>query len=250
MRILHDASSMTYELFYWDGLQGRGEFVRLALEDAGAPYVDVARKPDGMSEMMAFLEGESLDIPPFAPPFLRHGQIVVSQVANILQYLGPKLDLAPKQEKLRIAANGLQMTITDIVAEVHDTHHPLATGQYYEDQKDAARLRAADFRSERMPKFLGYFEKVLKKNPLGESQIIGDRLSYVDLSLFQLVEGLRYAFPRATKKFPRDYPALCVLTDRVRARPNIARYLASERRLSFNESGIFRHYPELDATAR
>jgi glutathione S-transferase len=241
---------MKYELFYWDGLQGRGEFVRLALEEAGAPYVDVVRGADGMAAMMALLEGDTLDQPPFAPPFLRHGHIVVCQVANILQYLGPKLDLAPKQESLRVAANGLQMTIADIVAEVHDTHHPLASGKYYEDQKDAAILRAADFRKTRMPKFLGYFEKVLNRNPHGEAHIIGDRLSYVDLSLFQLVEGLRYAFPRATKKLPRDYPALSALVEAVRERPNIARYLASERRLAFNESGIFRHYTELDGTAK
>ncbi len=240
---------MRYELFYWDGLQGRGEFVRLAFEEAGVSYVDVARTPKGMKAMIGMLEDTSIEIMPFAPPFLRHGGLVVSQVANILHYLGPKLGLSPKQENLRIAANGLQMTIADVVAEVHDTHHPLASGEYYEDQKDAARLRSADFRKTRMPKFLGYFERVLKQNPHGEAQIVGDHLSYVDLSLFQLVEGLRYAFPRATKKLTRDYPALCALADAVRERPNIALYLASERRLAFNETGIFRHYPELDGTA-
>ena len=240
---------MTYELFYWDGLQGRGEFIRLALEEAGAAYIDVAREPGGMQAMMALLEGDGFAVPPFAPPFLRHGRIVVSQVANILHYLGPKLELSPKQEELRIAVNGLQMTITDIVAEIHDTHHPLASGKYYEEQKDAAKLRAADFRTARMPKNLGYFENVLNRNPHGAAQIVGDRLSYVDLSLFQLVAGLRYAFPRATKTMPREYPALSALADAVRQRPNIARYLASERRLAFNESGIFRHYPELDGTA-
>ena len=121
---------MTYELFYWDGLQGRGEFIRLALEEAGAAYVDMARGPEasgqGMPALMALLADTKLPAPPFAPPFLRHGQVVLSQVANILLYLGPKLGLAPKQQNLRLAANALQMTIADIVAEVHDTHHPLA----------------------------------------------------------------------------------------------------------------------------
>jgi glutathione S-transferase len=242
-----------YELFYWDGLQGRGEFIRLALEESEAEYIDVARGPEaagqGMKAMMALLEGTALLAPPFAPPFLRHGRVVISQVANILMYLGPKLDLLPKQQSLHLAANGLQLTIADIVAEVHDTHHPLAASKYYEDQKDAARERSADFLAHRMPKYLGYFEKVLKLNPRGDTQVVGDALSYVDLSLFQLIEGLRYAFPRATKKFPQTYPALCALTEAVRARPNIARYLASDRRIPFNESGIFRHYPELDRTA-
>ena len=241
---------MKYELFYWDGLQGRGEFVRLALEQAGAAYKDVARSPQGMQEMMALLQGDSLEVPPFAPPFLRHGKVVVSQVANILMYLGPKLGLSPKQPALAQVANGLQLTITDIVAEVHDTHHPLASGTYYEEQKAAAVARSADFLTQRMPKYLGYFEKILARNPHGDTHIVGDHLSTVDLSLFQLIEGLRYAFPRATKKCPRDYPALCALADGVGVLPNIARYLASERRLAFNDSGIFRHYPELDRTAR
>jgi glutathione S-transferase len=156
----------------------------------------------------------------------------------------------PKPQALRLAANGLQMTIADIVAEVHDTHHPLASGKYYEEQTDAARLRSADFLAERMPKYLGYFEGVLAHNPRGTGHSVGGNLSYVDLSLFQLVEGLRYAFPRATKKYPQRYPALCALTDSVRSLPNIARYLASDRRIPFNESGIFRHYPALDRTAR
>jgi glutathione S-transferase len=241
---------MPYELFYWDGLQGRGEFIRLAFEESGTTYVDVARTPKGMKAMMAMLDDPSLAPPPFAPPFLRHDGVVISQVANILQYLGPKLGLAPKQESLQLAANGVQLTIADIVAEVHDTHHPLASGKYYEDQKEAALARSADFLTQRMPKFLGYFEKMLAQNPKGTSYSIGDTLTYVDLSLFQLVEGLRYAFPRATKKFPTSYPALCALTEAVRERPNVARYLASNRRIPFNESGIFRHYPELDRTAR
>ena len=245
---------MAYELFYWDALQGRGEFIRLALEEAGASYVDIARGSEkagqGIKALMEMLEDTSLPAPPFAPPFLRHGRLVISQVANILMYLGPKLELVPKQQSLRLAANGLQLTIADLVAEVHDTHHPLASGTYYEDQKEAAHARSADFLANRMPKFLGYFENVLKNNPLGDTHSLGDTLSYVDLSLFQIIDGLRYAFPRATKAFPQTYPALCALTELVRALPNIARYLASKRRLPFNNSGIFRHYPELDRAAR
>ncbi len=244
---------MPYELYYWNGLQGRGEFVRLALEEAEAPYVDVVREPKrrggGTAAMLHLLKhGEGAQLP-FAPPFLKDGELIVSHVANILLYLGPRLGLAPAAEPLRASAHGLQLTVSDLVAEVHDTHHPLATTRYYEDQKDAARTRSADFIEQRMPRFLGYFETVLKRNPHGPGQIVGDALSYVDLSLFQLVAGLRYAFPRATAKLGERYPALVGLHDLVRGRPNIAAYLASDRRLAFNESGIFRHYPELDQDA-
>lgn len=243
---------MPYELYYWDGLQGRGEFVRLALEEAGADYVDVTRGDEqdgrGTPAMMAMLE-DGEPYPPFAPPFLKDGDLVVSHVANILLHLGPRLGLAPEQAGLRVIANGLQLTITDIVAEVHDTHHPIATTLYYEDQMEAAKSRSADFIGNRLPKFLDYFEDVLKRNPDGDRYSVGDALSYVDLSLFQLAEGLHYAFPRAMKQFELHYPALAALRGRVRARPNLARYLASDRRIAFNESGIFRHYPELDQDA-
>ncbi len=233
---------MAYELFYWPGLQGRGEFVRLALEEAGSAYVEVAREPDGMSAMMEVLQGEAR-CPPFAPPFLRDGALVISQVANILMYLGPRLGLAPEHEGLRHLANGLQMTIADIVAEVHDTHHPISNAQYFEDQRGPARKKARAFLRERMPRYLGYFERVVSRNA---GRAVGDALSYVDLSLFQLVDGLLYAFPKATQGFGRDYPALVALHDAVQRRERIAAYLDSDRRLSFNESGIFRRYPELD----
>ncbi len=240
---------MPYELFYWDGLQGRGEFVRLALEEAGAEYVDVVRSKkagQGTKAMLALLEGDALACPPFAPPFLRDGDVIVSHAANILLYLGPRLGLAPDDEALRHTAHGLQLTITDCVAEVHDTHHPLATGDYYEDQKDAALVRSADFLRNRMPKYLGYFERALTRNPHGAQHILGDRLSYVDLSLFQLYAGLCYAFPKSTARLPGLYPSLAALHDAIAARPNVASYLASKRRIPFNESGVFRHYPELD----
>ena len=240
---------MPYELFYWDGLQGRGEFVRLALEEAGAEYVDVVRSKkagQGTKAMLALLKGDALASQPFAPPFLRDGDIIVSHAANILLYLGSRLGLAPDDEAFRHTAHGLQLTITDCVAEVHDTHHPLATGDYYEDQKDAALVRSADFLRSRMPKYLGYFERTLTRNPHGAQHILGNRLSYVDLSLFQLFAGLRYAFPKSTAGLSGQYPSLAALHDAVAARPNIASYLASKRRIPFNESGVFRHYPELD----
>lgn len=241
---------MPYELYYWDGLQGRGEFVRLALEEAGADYIDVSRGPKGTQAMMALMDSKTESQIPFAPPFLKDGDLIIPQVANILLYLGPKLGLAPQGEALRTIANGLQLTITDIVAEAHDTHHPLATTLYYEDQKDAAKQRAADFIENRIPKFLGYFERVLQQNPAGDKHPVGDRLSYVDLSLFQLIEGLHYAFPRGMKPFAKHYPALAALRAAVAQRPNIAKYLKSDRRLAFNTSGVFRHYPELDQDAK
>jgi glutathione S-transferase len=244
---------MAYELYYWDGIQGRGEFVRLALEEAGADYIDISRGPakegQGTAAMMKILESRSETHPPFAPPFLRDGALLISHVASILMYLGPKLDLAPSDEGQRYVANGLQLTITDFVAEVHDTHHPIATSQYYEDQKEAAKARSTEFIANRIPKFLGYFERILQQNPQGPKHAIGDRLSYVDLSLFQITEGLRYAFPNAMARFAMIYPGLAALHEMVAKRPNIAAYLTSERRLAFNEDGIFRHYPELDKDA-
>jgi glutathione S-transferase len=241
---------MAYEFFYWPGIQGRGEFVRLALEAAGADYVDVAREPaksgDGVKALMAMLEGRAAPFTPFAPPFLRDGDMVVSHVANILLFLGPRLGLAPGNEASRAFAHGLQLTITDLIAEVHDTHHPISTDLYYEDQKKEAKARTAAFLSERAPKYLGYFERVLNDNPAGKAHAIGDKLTTVDLSLFQVWVGLAYAFPRAFAGADKLYPALAALTASVAAQPSVAAYLASERRIPFNESGIFRHYPELN----
>lgn len=238
---------MRYELYYWPEIQGRGEFIRLALEDVGADYVDVARLPKGgMTAMMRFLENPSVERPPFAPPFLKAGKLVIGQTANILLFLGPRLGLVPKNEPSRLWANQLQLTIADWVGEVHDTHHPISGGLYYEDQKREAKRRAADFSTERLPKFLGYFEKVLKHNPKSTDYLLGKALSYVDLSLFQMVAGLRYAFPRTMAKLEAQYPRVITVHDRVLARARLAAYLSSPRRLPFNQQGIFRHYPELD----
>lgn len=231
---------MAYELFYWPTIQGRGEFVRLALEEAGADYVDVARERGGMERLMKLLkEGRH---PSFAPPFLKAGELMIGQTSNILLFLGQHHGLAPLDEANGLWTHQLQLTIADLVAEVHDSHHPVSSSQYYEDQKPEARRRSAGFVKERIPKFLGYFERVLGKR----EWLAGERLTYADLSLFQVIEGLRYAFPRAMEAMAKDYPGLAGLRDRVAARPRIAAYLESPRRLPFSEEGIFRHYPELD----
>jgi glutathione S-transferase len=234
---------MHYQLYYWTGLQGRGEFVRLALEDAGANYTDVARV-EGDEVMNAFLEGKHEGARPFAPPFLKAGRLVIAQVANILHYLGPHLELVPEAESRRLQALQLQMTITDLVAEVHDTHHPVASALYYEDQQAEAARRAEDLRSNRLPKFLGYFEDVLEQ---GGGQHLLRQHSYVDLSLFQVISGLEYMLPKRMSTLAPTLPLLQGLRGRVAQRPNIAAYLESERRVAFNTNGIFRHYPELDA---
>jgi glutathione S-transferase len=235
---------MHYELYYWPSIQGRGEFVRLALEDAGAAYVDVARLSDrGMSAMMRFLEQRSLERPPFAPPFLKAGKLLIAQTANILFYLGPRLGLVPKSQASLLWAHQLQLTIADWLAEVHDTHHPIASGLYYEEQKAEAKRRADDFTAARLPKYLGYFEQILKHSG---QYLLGRKLSYVDLSLFQMIEGLRYGFPRAMASLESKHRPLVALHDRVAARPRLAAYLGSDRRIPFNQDGIFRHYPELD----
>lgn len=237
---------MTYELYYWDGIPGRGEFVRLALEEAGVDYREMGKGDAGTRAIMAYLDDQSGLYPPFAPPFLKDGDLIVSHVANILDYLGGKHGLAPGEEQARIFAKGLQLTLTDLVAEAHDTHHPLGIDDYYEDQKPEAKRRSKAFIENRIPKFLGYFETVIARNPAESGFAVGNGLTTVDLSLFHVVDGLRYAFPRATSDFDRRFPKVMTLHGTVASRPNIATYLASDRRMNFNESDVFRHYPELD----
>ncbi|HEX2465895.1 MAG TPA: glutathione S-transferase [Thermoanaerobaculia bacterium] len=241
---------MRIELYYWPSIQGRGEFVRLPLEEAGADYDDVARQKGGMSAMKKFLAREKPGALPFAPPFVVVDGVVVAQTANILAFLAPRLGLAPNGEAGRAEANQIQLTIADLVGEVHDTHHPIASSLYYEDQKEEAKRRSRAFLDERMPKYLGWLERVLERNRASSGRwLVGASLTYVDLSAFQVIEGLRYAFPVATARFEPMIPLLVALRERVAARPRIAAYLASERRLPFNEQGIFRRYPELDAPA-
>lgn len=234
---------MTYRLYYWPSIQGCGEFVRLLLEDAAAPYVDVARLPESeggsVKAIMSILRDNSR-VAPFAPPILQDGELFIGQSANICSYLAEKHGLVGESRGARAIAHELQLTVADFVDEVHDTHHPISTGLYYEDQKTEALARAKSFRKERMPKFLGYFEKQIRGD-----FILGD-FSYVDLSLFQILVGLEYAFPRALERVGATTPKLLAIRDRVRARPNVAAYLASARRIPFNEDGIFRRYPELD----
>jgi glutathione S-transferase len=233
-----------YELYYWPTIQGRGEFVRLALEEAGVAYVDVARRKHGMPATMAAIDPAQEARPSFAPPVLRAGELLIGQTANILQFIGAKHGLAPRAEAGRLWCNQLQLTIADIVNEAHDSHHPISTNLYYEQQKKEAKARARDFAAERIPKYLDYFEQVLQNNR--GPYMVGTRLSYVDLSLFQLLAGLQYAFPKAMARQAPRWPGLLALREKVAARPNIAAYLASKRRIPFNEDGIFRAYPELD----
>lgn len=233
---------MPYELYYWTGIQGRGEFIRLALEDAKADYIDVARE-EGDEVMNSWLEGKHEGAVPFAPPFLKSGRLVIAQVANILQYLGPRLDLVPDSESRRLQAHQIELTITDFVAEAHDSHHPVGMGLYYEDQKPEAKRRAEEFRNERMPKYLGYLEQCIERG--GGRHALREH-SYVDLSMFQVLAALNYAYPKAMARLGKKLPLLTAVHDRVAQRPNIAAYLASPRRLAFNTNGVFRHYPELD----
>ena len=236
---------MPYELYYWPDIQGRGEFIRLALEEAGVSYVDVARR-SGVTPLLKLLNGTRIKTPPFAPPVLKAGQHLVAQTANILLFIGSRHGLAPRQDAARLWTNQLQLTIADFLVEIHDSHHPIASGLYYEDQRPEAKRRSRDFLKARAPKFLGYFEDVLTRNPAGDKYLVGKRLSYVDLSLFQVVAGLRYAYPRAMAQLEKRHPRVVALHDRVAKRPRIAAYLASDRRIAFNKQGIFRHYPELD----
>jgi len=241
---------MSYELHYWPGIQGRGEFVRLALEAAGAPYLDVARGTEnagrGLPALMRGLEDPAAIHPPFAPPFLKDGALMVGQTAAILHYLGPALKLVARNEQARAWTQQIQLTIADMVTEAHDTHHPIASSLYYEDQKPEALRRATDFCRARMPKFLQWFERIVANNPAGTRHLVGGRLSYADLSLFQLIEGLRYAFPNAAERVLATTPHIVDLQARVAELPRIAAYLRSPRRIPFNEQGIFRRYPELD----
>ena len=241
---------MTYELHYWPTIQGRGEFVRLALEAAGAPYIDVARGAEdaghGLPAMLRTLQDNTLAHPPFAPPFLKDGNVLVGQTAAILQYLAPALKLVARSEQARIWTQQIQLTVADMVNEAHDTHHPIGMGLHYEDQLPEALRRAKEFCAARMPKYLRWFESILVRNPAGSRHLVGGKLSYADLSLFQLVEGLRYAFPQAAAKVLASTPSVVQLHDRIAALPKVAAYLRSERRLPFNVQGIFRRYPELD----
>ena len=234
---------MRYRLWYWPTIQGRGEFVRLPLEAAGIPYEDCARE-GGEKALIADMKKRGAK-GPFAPPYIEAEGGTIAQVADILLYLGDKHDLAPSDPADRYWVHQLQLTVADMVAEVHNVHHPVELMAYYDEQKPEAKRAAAQFREQRMPKFLGYFEAATKA--VDGDWLTGEAWSYADTSLFQLVEGLRYMFPKRMTAIEGDYPGLVALHDRVAALPGIAAYLASARRIAFNTDGIFRHYPELDA---
>ena len=224
--------------------------MRLALEAAGAPYVDIARGSadagQGTAALLRTLNDRSVRQPPFAPPFLKDDDFVIGQTAAILQYLAPTLKLVARSEQARSWTMQIQLTIGDMVTEAHDTHHPIASSLHYEDQKAEALRRAGNFCAERIPKFLRWFERILSQNPAGNRFLVGNRLSYADLSLFHLLEGLTFAFPKASRQVLSGTPLVAALQRRVGALPRVATYLRSERRLPFNDEGIFRRYPELD----
>jgi glutathione S-transferase len=241
---------MEYRLYYWPTILGRGEFVRLALEESGGRYRDVARESGrggGVAALLAMLETRRLKRPPFAPPFLEAGRLVIGQTANILQFLGPRHGLVPREAAGRLWVNQLQLTIADFLTEIHDTHHPISGNLYFHQQRREARRRSADFLKSRAPKFLGYFEDTLSRNGRSARFLLGAKLTYADLSMFQIIAGLLYAFPNASAKYARKFRRLFALHGRVQERPRIAAYLASPRRIAFNDEGIFRHYSELDA---
>ncbi|WP_353191555.1 glutathione S-transferase [Pandoraea pnomenusa] len=240
---------MTFELFYWPGLQGRGEFVRLAFEATGTPYVEIVQGDgpgQGIDGLMQTMDDPGVVDPPYAPPFMRVGDELIGQTANILAYLGPLLGLVGESPRARRWVNQLQLTLADLVAEVHDGHHPIASRLYYSNQRAEARKRTADLIAYRLPKYFGYFERVLTNNPQSGGWLSEGAMSYADLSLFQVVEGLYYAFPRAMSGFAKAFPRCRAVRDAVAREPLVAAYLKSSRRIPFNTTGIFRHYKELD----
>lgn len=235
---------MGYDLWYWSGIPGRGEFVRLALEAANIPYKEKVRLAHDHDQALLDDMAEARDDPPFAPPYLVvDDRTTIAQTANILFYLGERHGLAPHDVTGRLWVHQLQLTLADLVTEAHDVHHPVGAGLYYEDQKPEAARRAEEFRHERMPKFLGHFERVLKRR--GRWLAGGKHWTYVDLSLFHVVEGLRHAFPRRMVSLTPKLKHVLALHEDVSALPELKSYLGSDRRLPFGD-GIFRHYPELD----
>lgn len=238
--------TVTCQLYYWPEIPGRGEFVRLALEYVGVSYVDVGRR-GGADAVQSLLDDPALVNVAFAPPVLVTEEVCISQTANILLYLGERYGLAPTDTPARLWVNQLQLTLADWLTEIHDTHHPLGPGLHYEDQREEATRRAAVFHSDRLPKYMQYFERVIDANPATAGWLVGDAVTYADLSLFHTLEGLVYAFPEAMRLFAQGYPRMYALRERVRALPGVDEYLVSDRRLAFNQAGIFRHYPELDA---
>ena len=233
---------MSYQLWYWPSIPGRGEFVRLFMEAGELEYTDMAREQsaDALVEDMHAREG----IQPFAPPYLVDEDVTIGQTALILLYLSDKEGLGSGDLATDLKLMQLQMDIADLVEEVHSTHHPVASSQYYADQMDAAYDKAEDFRANRIPKYLIHFDNALAAS--GGPFVLGEQWSHVDTSLFQVMEGLDYAFPRYMAEMQGSWPHLEALQAAVPEIEGVAAYLASENRMEFNEDGIFRHYEELD----
>jgi len=232
---------VSYQLWYWPNIPGRGEFVRLALEAAEIDYEDMAREK-GAEALVEDLQSRS-GIKPLAPPYLVDGDLCIGQTANILAILADRHDFGAGELETDLQLIQLQLDVTDIVAEVHNVHHPVSGNLYYHDQMDAAYEAAQNFRDTRIPHFLDHFEGALEEN--GGPYMLGDSWTHIDTSLFQLMEGLDYMFPSRMRSL--DYPRLELCRQAVMEIDGIEQYLASDRRLPFNEDGIFRHYPELDS---
>lgn len=245
-----------YELIYWPSLPGRGEHIRLAFEEAGVPYIDHALQPSGVQSVLSRIDtknlGSTQNPPPLAPPILKHGDLEISQTSNILLYLAPKLGLIPTDQddqNAKFIVNALVLTALDGLSnEVHDCHHPIATGLYFEDQVPEAKRKSTDYTTNRLPKFLGYFERVLKgESSKGGEYLYGGRLTVADLVLWQCLDGVKHAFPKAMKRCEEggEYKGVFGLYERVKGRERIKKYLESERRQGYG-LGIYRFYPELD----
>lgn len=250
------SKDVPYELIYWPGIPGRGEHIRLALEEAGATYTDSAHQKDGINSVLSQIDaknlGDASNPPPLAPPILKHGDLLISQTSNILMYLAPRLGLVPSAEEDEDAIykiNALALTALDGLSnEPHDCHHPVATSLYYEDQKTESKRKSQDYIANRLPKFLGYFERVLQgEASKGGKWLYGGNFTYADLVLYQCLDGVKFAFPNATKRIEKEgkFGKVFELHRAVQERPKIKEYLASERRQKYSQ-GIYRHYPELD----
>lgn len=251
----------TFELLYHPSVPGRGEFIRLALEAASIPYNDVANNDKkGYSIVQAACSPKSTgdtdgNPPAFAPPALRvpgagkDGKtLLIYQTPNILIYLGPHLGLAPEDEVERLWVNQNMLTALDLNNETHDTHHPIAVMQYYEDQKEEALKKSKNFRENRIPKYFSFFERVLKGNEeTGKGKyLVSDMLTYADTTLWQVMDGLHFAFPKELEARSNDYPLLFgTFYPSIKEEKHLKEYLASDRRLPYS-MGVFRHYPELD----
>jgi len=239
---------MAYELYYWPFIPGRGEPVRLTFAFGGVAYRDVAREApspkEGAEILVSFNEGERSEGHPFAPPYL----IVDEDGERTLHWQSAHLcDLVARREGLVDEANAsyaasLVLTLADLMDEAHDTHHPLATGLYYEEQKDAAKVRAGYFWENRIPKYLGFFEH----HASDAGTLVGEATSHVDAIAWHVLEGLHYAFPKAMASYAGRWPKLEALRACVPQHPSLGAYIASDDRMAFNEQGIFRRYPELD----